>query len=124
MSTLVPPQFDVYGTTFWIPAQVEPSVALIGASLPGIRPIIRRASDRVSVAWRSTRWPSNSPSGNSGSTTSRKPQWNAQSSHEPQPRLLDRDASAGEYYELRERGNMNKSTDSDSEKVVPVGGTR
>ena len=37
MSTLIPPQFDTYGRTFWIPSQVEPTVALIGTSLPAIR---------------------------------------------------------------------------------------
>lgn len=40
MSQRVPPQFDEYGTTFWIPSQVEPSVALIGTSLPAIRQFI------------------------------------------------------------------------------------
>ena len=37
MSMLIPPQFDTYGRTFWIPSQVEPTVALIGTSLPAIR---------------------------------------------------------------------------------------
>ncbi|KAM7186168.1 hypothetical protein V8F20_011506 [Naviculisporaceae sp. PSN 640] len=37
MSSQVPPQFDQYGLTFWIPSQVEPSIALIGASIPNIR---------------------------------------------------------------------------------------
>ena len=37
MSSLIPPQFDHYGTTFWIPPQVEPTVALIGTSLPALR---------------------------------------------------------------------------------------
>jgi hypothetical protein len=41
MSTLVPPQFDEYGKTFWIPSQVEPSVALIGAALPALRPMLQ-----------------------------------------------------------------------------------
>lgn len=40
MSLLIPPQFDEYGTTFWIPSQVEPSVALIGTSLPAIRQLV------------------------------------------------------------------------------------
>ena len=34
MSMLIPPQFDTYGVSFWIPSQVEPTVALIGTSLP------------------------------------------------------------------------------------------
>ncbi|KAM7215914.1 hypothetical protein V8F06_008672 [Rhypophila decipiens] len=30
----IPPQYNQYGKMFWIPTQVEPTVALIGASLP------------------------------------------------------------------------------------------
>ncbi|MCJ1383194.1 hypothetical protein MMC17_006307 [Xylographa soralifera] len=37
MSMLIPPQFDEYGVTFWIPSQIEPTVALIGTSLPALR---------------------------------------------------------------------------------------
>lgn len=48
MSTLVPPQFDQYGTTFWIPSQVEPSVALIGTSLPALRPALGVVIHKVS----------------------------------------------------------------------------
>ncbi|KAJ9293200.1 hypothetical protein DTO271G3_7923 [Paecilomyces variotii] len=40
MSQLIPPQFDKYGNTFWIPSQVEPSVALIGTSLPAMRQFV------------------------------------------------------------------------------------
>ncbi|KAF7594712.1 hypothetical protein BBP40_008605 [Aspergillus hancockii] len=40
MSLRVPPQFDKYGSTFWIPSQVEPSVALIGTSLPAMRHVV------------------------------------------------------------------------------------
>ncbi|KAI9784386.1 MAG: hypothetical protein M1816_000857 [Peltula sp. TS41687] len=53
MSRLVPPQFDKYGTTFWIPSQVEPTVALIGTSLPAIRPLLVSAAQRVSVTFAS-----------------------------------------------------------------------
>lgn len=51
MSTLIPPQFDTYGRTFWIPSQVEPTVALIGTSLPAIRQSLASAAQRVSKAW-------------------------------------------------------------------------
>ncbi|KAF2744283.1 hypothetical protein M011DRAFT_195601 [Sporormia fimetaria CBS 119925] len=47
MSLLIPPQFDEYGTTFWIPSQVEPSVALIGAALPALRPLIQGTVQRI-----------------------------------------------------------------------------
>lgn len=42
MSSYIPPPFDHYGTTFWLPSQIEPTVALIGASIPGIRQGITR----------------------------------------------------------------------------------
>ncbi|MCJ1231630.1 hypothetical protein MMC12_008309 [Toensbergia leucococca] len=51
MSTLIPPQFDTYGTTFWIPSQVEPTVALIGTSLPALRQSIISATQRVPNVW-------------------------------------------------------------------------
>lgn len=37
LSRFVPLQFANYGLTFWIPCQVEPSIALIGLSLPALR---------------------------------------------------------------------------------------
>src|SRR4051812_48558962 len=37
LSLQIPPQFDKYGYTFWIPSQVEPTTALAGASLPALR---------------------------------------------------------------------------------------
>ena len=51
MSTLIPPQFDTYGKTFWIPSQVEPTVALIGTSLPAIRQSLVSAVLHVSKVW-------------------------------------------------------------------------
>ncbi|OTA98693.1 hypothetical protein M426DRAFT_28203 [Hypoxylon sp. CI-4A] len=48
MSRFIPGQFDRYGTTFWIPSQVEPTVALIGTSLPALRPYLASASDHFS----------------------------------------------------------------------------
>ncbi|KAI1776755.1 hypothetical protein F4818DRAFT_411766 [Hypoxylon cercidicola] len=48
MSGFVPGQFDRYGTTFWIPSQVEPTVALIGTSLPALRPFLASASEHLS----------------------------------------------------------------------------
>lgn len=37
MSLYIPTQFTDYGTTFWIPCQVEPALAIIGISLPALR---------------------------------------------------------------------------------------
>ena len=51
MSTLIPPQFDTYGRTFWIPSQVEPTVALIGTSLPALRQGLTSAAQSMSKAW-------------------------------------------------------------------------
>lgn len=53
MSRLIPPQFDTYGRTFWIPSQVEPTVALIGTSLPAIRQSVLILTPRVSKVWSS-----------------------------------------------------------------------
>lgn len=50
MSSLIPPQFDKYGTTFWIPAQVEPAVALIGTSLPAIRHFFVTTARQMSLS--------------------------------------------------------------------------
>ncbi|KAK0636789.1 hypothetical protein B0T17DRAFT_613471 [Bombardia bombarda] len=49
LSRLIPPQFDHYGVTYWIPSQVEPTVALIGASLPGLRQGVGRVWGTVSA---------------------------------------------------------------------------
>jgi hypothetical protein len=35
-SYYIPPQYNQYGKTFWIPTQVEPTVALIGTSVPAL----------------------------------------------------------------------------------------
>jgi hypothetical protein len=32
----MPPQYNVYGKIFWIPSHVEPTVALIGTSIPAL----------------------------------------------------------------------------------------
>ena len=48
---MIPPQFDTYGKTFWIPSQVEPTVALIGTSLPAIRQSLVSAALDVSKVW-------------------------------------------------------------------------
>jgi hypothetical protein len=37
LSRIIPVQFGKYGTTFWIPSTVEPSIALNGMSLPALR---------------------------------------------------------------------------------------
>lgn len=44
LSRVVPPQFDAYGYTFWIPSQVEPTVALIGTSLPAMSQALMKVS--------------------------------------------------------------------------------
>lgn len=44
LSRVVPPQFDAYGYTFWIPSQVEPTVALIGTSLPAMSQALMKLS--------------------------------------------------------------------------------
>lgn len=49
MSRFVPGQFDQYGTTFWIPSQVEPTVALIGTSMPAFRQIFRHTFQMLST---------------------------------------------------------------------------
>lgn len=54
MSLLLPPQFDRYGTTFWIPSQVEPTVALIGTSLPAVRQSLLSATQRLSTIFTSS----------------------------------------------------------------------
>ncbi|KAF2834217.1 hypothetical protein M501DRAFT_1009791 [Patellaria atrata CBS 101060] len=41
LSLVIPPQFDDYGYTFWIPSQVEPTTAMIGASLPALRRLFK-----------------------------------------------------------------------------------
>ncbi|KAG8160087.1 hypothetical protein KVR01_010724 [Diaporthe batatas] len=55
MSRLIPPQFDTYGVTFWIPSQVEPTVALIGASMPALRHAFSVTAPQVSRFWTSLR---------------------------------------------------------------------
>ncbi|KAI8631145.1 hypothetical protein F5Y19DRAFT_483044 [Xylariaceae sp. FL1651] len=52
LSRSIPGQFNEYGTTFWIPSQVEPTVALIGTSIPALRQlffeVLARPSPRKS----------------------------------------------------------------------------
>lgn len=54
MSRLIPPQFNKYGYTFWIPSQVEPTVAMIGTSLPALGGVFVRAGERINGAIRHT----------------------------------------------------------------------
>ncbi|KAI2623543.1 hypothetical protein GGS26DRAFT_600403 [Hypomontagnella submonticulosa] len=42
MSRYIPGQFDRYGYTFWIPCHLEPTVALMGASLPALNHFFRQ----------------------------------------------------------------------------------
>lgn len=43
----ISPQFEQQGVTFFIPSQVEPSLGLIGASLPALWPLFRAGSERI-----------------------------------------------------------------------------
>ncbi|KAK4248355.1 hypothetical protein C7999DRAFT_31263 [Corynascus novoguineensis] len=54
MSRVVPPQFDSYGVTFWIPSMLEPTLAMMCASLPGLRPALGRISETLSSVFAST----------------------------------------------------------------------
>ncbi|PFH59590.1 hypothetical protein XA68_12107 [Ophiocordyceps unilateralis] len=49
----LPAQMSHNGLTFWLPSHVEPTVALIGASLPGLRPALNVMSASVSQRLRS-----------------------------------------------------------------------
>ncbi|KAK3685171.1 hypothetical protein B0T22DRAFT_428678 [Podospora appendiculata] len=40
LSPFIPAQFDSYGVTYWIPSQVEPTLALICTSLPALKPVL------------------------------------------------------------------------------------
>ncbi|KAI2769590.1 hypothetical protein F4815DRAFT_489605 [Daldinia loculata] len=48
MSRFVPTQFEIYGRTFWVPSVVEPTVALIGASLPALYQLSMQTSQKLS----------------------------------------------------------------------------
>lgn len=67
MSRLIPPQFDTYGVTFWIPSQVEPTVALIGASVPALRHAFTAALPQLSRIWTSLKSGSSQPTKQYGS---------------------------------------------------------
>ncbi|KAI5862350.1 hypothetical protein GGS23DRAFT_94859 [Durotheca rogersii] len=70
MSRFIPVQFDNYGVTVWIPGQLEPTLALLGASLPAVYPLFKSVSGRVatrlSAQHRSSNKPAGSSSGGSG----------------------------------------------------------
>ncbi|KAL4751913.1 hypothetical protein BDW72DRAFT_192424 [Aspergillus terricola var. indicus] len=90
MSYLVPPQFDEYGTTFWIPSQVEPSVALIGTSLPALLQLamsIRNRRARSSAAGSYEMRLLNSPRARSGGSETKKSVSASTSSHAEYDRL-------------------------------------
>lgn len=93
MSTLIPPQFDRYGTTFWIPSQVEPSVAIIGTSLPTLRAALdiffKRIGSTLSSSKRSNQQTESELSGRNSTKT-------------PERRLLSSREATGEYIELQE----------------------
>ncbi|KAI5917431.1 hypothetical protein F4810DRAFT_717715 [Camillea tinctor] len=49
MSRFIPTQFESYGTTFWISSVVEPTVALIGTSLPALYQLGMITSEKYST---------------------------------------------------------------------------
>lgn len=102
MSMLVPPQFDQYGTTYWIPSQVEPSVALIGTALPALRPMVQGAAQRMTTAFSGVTNNSGKSTGHSG----------VSHNFAPERSLLSADENPGAYMELSEReqkgGKVNK----------------
>jgi len=51
MSRYIAGQWDQYGLTFWIPSQIEPTVALIGTSLPALGQVFSQASRHLSELW-------------------------------------------------------------------------
>ncbi|KAG0124780.1 hypothetical protein HOY82DRAFT_633624, partial [Tuber indicum] len=40
LSQVIPPQFDRYGWTYWVPSLLESHMAIIGASLPALKPLL------------------------------------------------------------------------------------
>ncbi|KAI9687376.1 MAG: hypothetical protein M1822_002419 [Bathelium mastoideum] len=63
MSTLIPPEFDTFGVTFWIPGQVEPTVALIGTSLPAFRQFLGQIKPTLAKVSKAISSPSSTPKG-------------------------------------------------------------
>ncbi|KAI1113088.1 hypothetical protein F5Y14DRAFT_462790 [Nemania sp. NC0429] len=48
VSRYIPVQFDSHGVTIWIPSQVEPTLGLIGASLPALHQLFVSAAKELS----------------------------------------------------------------------------
>ncbi|KAF2463677.1 uncharacterized protein BDR25DRAFT_297833 [Lindgomyces ingoldianus] len=48
-SRVIPPQFDKYGYTMWIPTQSELSAAIIGPSLIALKPYLRTTAEKLST---------------------------------------------------------------------------
>lgn len=95
MSTLVPPQFDEYGKTFWIPSQIEPSVALIGAALPALYPMVQGAMHRVMATISSI-----SSTASSGSRTRSHPESQVCQPRRQTPEKSLLQSNDGSYVEL------------------------
>ncbi|KAI1466787.1 uncharacterized protein F4812DRAFT_65970 [Daldinia caldariorum] len=74
MSRFIPAQFDEYGVTFWIPTQVEPTVALIGTSIPALYQLAQKAVPRLRSFITSRFSVTNSSSGISYTPKQRQPQ--------------------------------------------------
>lgn len=63
MSRAIPPQWDKYGYTFWIPTHVEPTVAIIGSALPALRNHFKFHIQKLSSAMSSGKTSSSSGQG-------------------------------------------------------------
>ncbi|KAF1969119.1 hypothetical protein BU23DRAFT_601786 [Bimuria novae-zelandiae CBS 107.79] len=50
LSLVIPPQFDSYGHTMWIPTQAELSAAIIGSSLIALKPYLQRSIQIITTA--------------------------------------------------------------------------
>ena len=66
LSRITPPQFDDYGHTFWIPSQVEATVALIGTSLPALRPLLAQGFKQLTLYTKSIGTKNSTETGVSG----------------------------------------------------------
>ncbi|KAH7408178.1 hypothetical protein DE146DRAFT_785652 [Phaeosphaeria sp. MPI-PUGE-AT-0046c] len=83
-SYYIPPQYNQYGKVFWIPTQVEPTVALIGTSVPALLRVGSVASLQFSKI-RSAVASSLRLSGSSGSQHSRDRTYNETGIRQRQP---------------------------------------
>lgn len=91
LSRMIPVQFADYGTTFWIPSTVEPSIALIGMSLPALRQLYFKVRGREMPPTTAASSRGSKPtSGMTGSSTHKKTLTSSQ----------DSGHAAGRFYHL------------------------